>query len=126
MVEEQTANYQRNQAINLMTNWIATGTKINAVAANNDEMAIGALIAMQQAGIDRREGLRRRHRCDGRCADQHGAGRPRRNGVPGRQGTGSGALEAAVKLAKGEPVEQYTMIPYELVTKDNMAAYADR
>jgi inositol transport system substrate-binding protein len=43
--------YQRNQALDLMTNWIITGQKIDAVAANNDEMAIGAILAMQQAGI---------------------------------------------------------------------------
>jgi inositol transport system substrate-binding protein len=35
-----------------MNNWLVSGTKIDAVAANNDEMAIGAIIALQQAGKD--------------------------------------------------------------------------
>ena len=52
VVQEQTANYQRNQAIDLMNNWITNGVKFDAVAANNDEMAIGAIFAMQQAGVD--------------------------------------------------------------------------
>lgn len=37
VVEKQTANYQRSEAIDLMTNWISSGEKIDAVAANNDE-----------------------------------------------------------------------------------------
>jgi inositol transport system substrate-binding protein len=31
---------------------LVAGTKIDAVAANNDEMAIGAILALQQAGKD--------------------------------------------------------------------------
>ena len=31
---------------------MVAGTKIDAVAANNDEMAIGAILALQQAGKD--------------------------------------------------------------------------
>ena len=34
-----------------MNNWLTAGAKIDAVAANNDEMAIGAIMAIQQAGI---------------------------------------------------------------------------
>jgi hypothetical protein len=50
VVQEQTANYQRNQAIDLMNNWITNGVRFDAVAANNDEMAIGAMDA-QMASI---------------------------------------------------------------------------
>jgi inositol transport system substrate-binding protein len=50
IVEEQPANYLRNQAIDLMNNWMTGGKQIDAVVANNDEMAIGAIFALQQAG----------------------------------------------------------------------------
>ena len=33
-----------------MNNLLVAGTKIAAVAANNEEMAIGAILALQQAG----------------------------------------------------------------------------
>lgn len=52
IVEKQTANFQRNEAIDLMTNWLTAGTDFTIVAANNDEMAVGAILAMQQAGKD--------------------------------------------------------------------------
>ncbi|HEY9346313.1 MAG TPA: substrate-binding domain-containing protein, partial [Inquilinus sp.] len=52
IIEKQTANFQRNEAIDLMTNWLTAGTDFTIVAANNDEMAVGAILAMQQAGRD--------------------------------------------------------------------------
>ena len=50
------------EAQNLMTNWLSTGAPFDAVIANNDEMAIGAIQAMKAAGIDMDERRRRRRR----------------------------------------------------------------
>jgi inositol transport system substrate-binding protein len=47
IIEKQTANWSRTDAISLVSNWLTTGEKINAIAANNDEMAIGAILARQ-------------------------------------------------------------------------------
>ena len=33
-----------------MNDWLSKGETINAVAANNDEMAIGAILAIEKAG----------------------------------------------------------------------------
>lgn len=41
-------------------------------------------------------------------------------------GQGKGAVDAAVKLAGGEKVETFVLIPYELVTPETMQAYAKR
>jgi inositol transport system substrate-binding protein len=71
VVQKQTANFQRNEAIDLMNNWIVSGDQIDAVAANNDEMALGALIAMHQAAA---QGAGRRHRRDPRRAGGDGQG----------------------------------------------------
>jgi inositol transport system substrate-binding protein len=38
-------------------------------------------------------------------------------------GQGSGALDAALKLTKGETVEQKVFIPFKLVTPENMAEF---
>ena len=50
VVFEQTANWDRAQALNLMENWLASGQKIDGVLAQNDEMALGALKAIEDAG----------------------------------------------------------------------------
>jgi inositol transport system substrate-binding protein len=126
VVQEQTANYQRNQAIDLMTNWITSGEEIAAVAANNDEMAIGAILAMQQAGMSPDQACVGGVDATTDALDYMEQGLLDVSVFQDAKGQGRGALEAAVKLANGEQVEQFTMIPYELVTPKNMAEYRNR
>src|ERR1700734_4289354 len=57
VVAEQTANYDRTQGQNLMTNWLSKGMQFDAVVSNNDEMAIGALQAMKSAGVDTKKAV---------------------------------------------------------------------
>jgi inositol transport system substrate-binding protein len=126
IVGKQTANWRRNEAIDLMNNWLVTGTKIDAVAANNDEMAIGAIIALQQAGKDPKTLV-----IGGIDATRDALAEMEKGSLDvtvfqdGR-GQGEGSVEAAVKLAKGENVEPFVWIPFELVTKDNYKEYLKR
>jgi len=52
IIDKQTSNWSRDQAQNLMTNWLSSGESFDAVIANNDESAIGAIQAMKAAGLD--------------------------------------------------------------------------
>jgi inositol transport system substrate-binding protein len=126
VVQEQTANYQRNQAIDLMTNWIVAGEQIDAVAANNDEMAIGAILAMQQAGTSPDQVCVGGIDATADALDYMEQGLLDVSVFQDAKGQGRGALEAAVKLANGEQVEQYTMIPYELVLPKDVETYRKR
>ena len=38
-------------------------------------------------------------------------------------GQGKGALDAALKLAKGDAVDKKVFVPFELVTPDNLKNY---
>ena len=88
IIDKQTSNWMRDEAQNLMTNWLSTGTAFDGVIANNDESAIGAIQAMKAAGLDMaRRRRRRRRRHPGRAAGDAG-GRPRRDRVPGRRRAG--------------------------------------
>jgi len=51
LIDEQTANWQRDEAQDLVTNWLSAGEPFDVIFANNDEMAIGAIQAMKAAGI---------------------------------------------------------------------------
>ena len=124
IIDEQTANWSRDQAQSLMTNWLSTGTPFDGVIANNDEMAIGAIQAMKAAGIDMTTVV-----VGGIDATQDAlvamqAGDLDVTVFQNAAGQGSGALEAATKLAAGEAVEQKVYIPFELVTPANVADYA--
>lgn len=52
LLAQQTANWSREEALSLVENWIQTfGDDLDAVVAQNDEMALGAIQALEAAGI---------------------------------------------------------------------------
>jgi hypothetical protein len=119
IVGKQTANWKRNEAIDLMNNLLVAGTNIEAVAANNDEMAIGAILALQQAGKDPKKLV-----IGGIDATQDALREMERGNLAvtvfqDPKAQGRGAVETAVKLTKGEQVDSFVWIPFQLVTRDN-------
>ena len=124
IIEKQTANFQRNEAIDLMTNWLTAGTDFTIVASNNDEMAIGAILAMQQAGKDPKAYL-----IGGVDATPDALAEMEKGNLDvtvfqNARGQGKGAVEAALKLAAGEKLESWQWIPFELVTPENMKKFS--
>jgi inositol transport system substrate-binding protein len=124
VIDQQTANWSRDQAQSLLTNWLSTGAPLDGILANNDEMAIGAIQAMKAAGIDMAavsvSGVDATQ--DALSAMQ--AGDLDVTVFQNAAGQGAGALDAATKLAAGESVDQKVYIPFELVTPSNVADYA--
>ena len=120
VVAEQTANYDRTQAQNLMTNWLSKGLKFDAVVSNNDEMAIGAIQAMKSAGMDTKSAI-----VGGIDATQDALASMKSGDLKvtvfqDAAGQGKGAVDAALALAAGKPVEKKVYIPFLLVTPANM------
>jgi len=122
IVVEQTANWDRAQALDLMENWLASGRKIDAVIAQNDEMALGAYKAIETAGkqkdipvigIDAIS--------DALKAVQDG----RLVGTVFQDARGQGALavDLAVDLAGGKTVKHDNYLPFQLVTTDNVTNF---
>ena len=126
IVAEQTANYDRTQAQNLMTNWLSKGLKFDAVVSNNDEMAIGAIQAMKSAGMDTKSAI-----VGGVDATQDAlasmkAGDLKVTVFQDAAGQGKGAVDAALALAAGKPVEKKVYIPFQLVTPANMDQFVKK
>ncbi|NRF96164.1 sugar ABC transporter substrate-binding protein [Paenibacillus frigoriresistens] len=123
LIAEQTANWDREAALSLMQNWIqANKGKINAVFAQNDEMGMGALKALENAGLKKDIVL---ISVDA-IADALKAvkdGRLDATVFQNANGQGAGAVDAAMKLINKEKVEKEVIIPFELVTKDNVNQY---
>ena len=120
VIAEQTANYDRTQGQNLMTNWLSKGMQFDAVVSNNDEMAVGALQAMKSAGVDTKKAI-----VGGVDATQDAlasmkAGDLKVTVFQDAGGQGKGAVDAALALAAGKPVEKKVYIPFQLVTPANM------
>ena len=118
ITKKDTANWSREEGLTLMENWLSTGDQIDAVASNNDDMALGAIQAIEAAG------LLGKIIVGGTDAtpDALAAMKDGKLDVTVFQdaaGQGGGAIKAAVALARGEAVEYRVMIPYVLVTPEN-------
>jgi inositol transport system substrate-binding protein len=123
LIADQTAEWDRAKAMTLMENWIQSyGDKINAVFAQNDEMAMGALTAIEQANLrDKIVTVGVDSIADALEAVK--AGRLDATVFQDARGQAAAAVETAVKLIHKQPVEKQVYIPFQLVTKDNVARY---
>ncbi|MGP8247851.1 MAG: sugar ABC transporter substrate-binding protein [Bryobacteraceae bacterium] len=120
LLADQTADWDRAKAMTLMEDWIQSyGPSIDAVFAHNDEMAIGAVIALEQAkrkdkvvvaGVDAI--------ADGLQAVKQG--RLDATVFQDAKGQGATAVEIAVKIVRKQPYAKETFIPFQLVTGKNV------
>ncbi len=123
IVEEQTANWSRTQGSDLMTNWLSAGVQFDAVIANNDEMAIGAIQALKAAGTSMDDVVVAGIDATQEALAAIGAGDLDVSVFQNAAGQGKGSLDAALALAKGETIEQRIYVPFELVTPANYADF---
>ena len=122
IVAKQTANWDRAEAMAVAQDFFQLHPDLRGIVANNDEMAIGALLAARKAGFselwiggvdatpDALEYL-------GKGLDF--------TVFQDAPGQGREAARAAYRLAKGETVEPRIWIPFELVTPENPKEYAE-
>lgn len=126
IIDEQTAGWDPVKAQDLMTNWIAAGHKPDAVIANNDNMAIGAINAMKAAGWDMKDVI-----VGGVDATQEALAYMKAGDLDvtvfqNAAAQGGGAIDTAMKLAKGEKVQSPVWVPFELVTPATMDQYVSK
>ena len=125
VVKTGTANWDRAQGQKLMENWIQSGTKFDVVCANNDEMALGAILALKAAGKKLGAGGILVGGVDA-TADALAslkAGELATTVFQDASGQGGGGVTAAISLINGESVPDYVDVPYQLVTLDNIADF---
>lgn len=117
VIEKQTARWQRNEAVDVVSAWLLNGTPINAVVANNDEMAIGAIMALNQA--KRKDVL-----VAGIDGTPDGLQFIKNGGMAvtvfqDAKAQATGAVKVTYALINKQKTENYHWIPYQTVTKAN-------
>lgn len=117
VVAKQSADFDRTKGLTVSENMLQANPDIQAIFAQNDEMALGAIEASKSAGkqifIVGFDGTD-----DGLKAVEAGtmaATIAQQPELMGQQG-----LEAAVKLAKGEKIDAKISVPLKLVEKNNL------
>jgi len=120
VLQEQTANWKRAEALALAENWLTTYQDLDAIICQNDDMAMGALEAVEAAGrkdkivvigIDAIEDAKQAVK-DGRldCTVFQDA-----------SGQGATSVDVALECAKAGTTEHDdVIIPFILVTTENV------
>ena len=123
LIDEQTANWSRDEAQDLMTNWLSAGEDFDFVIANNDEMAIGAIQAMKAAGISMADIEVGGVDATPDALVAMAAGDMDVTVFQDLAGQGAGSIDTAIKLAAGEAVDKTVFIPFKLVTPENIGDF---
>jgi inositol transport system substrate-binding protein len=123
LLATQSAEWDRAKAITLMENWNESYRgKIDAVFAENDEMAMGALLALEQAGLKSKvvvigvDGI-----ADALAAVK--AGRLEATVFQDADGQGRAAVDVATDIVRHRPYAKDTLIPFKLVTRENVGEF---
>jgi len=121
--QEQTGIWLRDKGMTLVNDWLTQGRKFDAVVSNNDEMAIGAAMALQQAGVDKGSVL-----IAGVDGTPDGLNAIKKGSMAvsvfqDAKGQADGSIDTAVKMAKNEAVEQNVWVPYRLITPENVDTF---
>ncbi len=126
IADKREGKWSRTNGQDITTNWLSTGVKFDAIIANNDEMALGAINALKAAkkwtpativaGIDATP--------DALASMK--AGDLKVTVFQNAAGQGAGAVDAAIKLVKKQPVDRFVNVPFELVTPANLSKYAGK
>jgi inositol transport system substrate-binding protein len=123
LIDHQTASWDRAKAMALTENWIqAHKGKFSAVFAHNDEMAMGALLALERAGLKKDVyviGID----AIAQALSAVKEGRLDATVFQDAVGQGKGSVDAAIQLAKKQPCAKETMIPFQLVTRENVTQF---
>ena len=123
IVERQAAYWSRDYADQQMQEWLSAGVKFDAVIANNDEMALGAIRAMKKAGMPMKDVVVAGVDATDDALAAMVAGDLDVTILQSAVGQGAAAVDAAVKLINKEKVPRENNVPFELVTPENIAAY---
>ena len=125
LVAEQTGEWDRSKAMSLTENWIqAYGNKIDAVFAHNDEMGLGAVKALENAQLSDKVIVVSIDAISD-AVQAVKKGRLDATVFQNARVQGGKAIETAVKIARKEPYEKETMVPFKLITQANVSEAGD-
>lgn len=114
LIDTQTANFDRAEGLTVMENMLQANPDIEAVFAQNDEMALGAIEAIEAAGLaDKIQVVGFDGTEDGIKAVEEG----RLSATVAQQPEEMGrlAIQAAFDYFAGEVIEDYIASPLELI-----------
>lgn len=123
IVSKQEASWMRDEAMTKMENWLSSGMEIDAVVANNDEMALGAAQVLQEAGIT--DVLVCGIDATTEALNALKEGTLSMTVFQNGYEQGYQSIVAAIKLINGETVDEFIDVPYESVLPEQADEYLE-
>lgn len=122
VLAEESGNWQPDQGMDITENWLtAYGDKLNAILANNDEMAMGALKALEAKG--REDIIVMGIDALPAAVDLVAEGKMAATVLQDADGQGTGAVESVKNAIEGKSQDGIRWIDFVLVTPDNVADF---
>ncbi|QLB12659.1 monosaccharide ABC transporter substrate-binding protein (CUT2 family) [Bisgaardia hudsonensis] len=122
VVTEQEGKWDRAKGIEIAENVLAAKKEINVVVSNNDEMAIGAILASRKLGLKDEDLIIVGLDATPDALEYLGQGLDA-TVFQSAQGQGYTGAEMAYLAAKGQKVPEVKWVPFELVTPENKEEY---
>ncbi|WP_353668861.1 substrate-binding domain-containing protein [Marinomonas sp. THO17] len=117
-------NWERNEALKIMTRWLDEYQgQFNVIVANNDEMAIGAITAIEEAGQDPRPYFIGGVDATADALKFMGEGKLDVTVLQDAPGQAREAAQAAIDMINNKSVEREIWVPFKLVTPDNLSQF---
>lgn len=125
VLASNTGKWYRNEAMAVVENWLQAHRDVQAVVAQNDEMAIGALKAIEDAG---RLGKILVAGIDStpEALKYVKQGKLNITVFQDAKGQGRTSMKVARDVAQGRPIQKEYLIPFELVTLDKVEDFEKR
>lgn len=121
-VAEEIGNWNRDEGMKITENWLQSGLDFNIILSNNDEMAIGAILALEGQGV------RNKYVVAGVDATLDALefmkkGRLDVTVYQSANGQGQAAVDTMVKALEGKLKENMIWIDFEPVTPEKVDEY---
>lgn len=123
IIHEEVGEWQRTKASDIISNLIASGKQFDMVFANNDEMALGAIQGLKNAGISMDDVIVGGVDATADALAAMKAGDLDVTVFQNLKGQGAGGIVAADKAMNGGSLPMWTNIPFELVNDVNLGDY---
>ncbi|WP_052074774.1 substrate-binding domain-containing protein [Shewanella mangrovi] len=123
LVASKTANWQRNQAYKVVSQWLQQQLPFDVLVANNDEMILGGLMALRDAGKNPADYLTGGIDATVDALKELQAGNLDVTILQDAAGQASAVVDATYKLLQQQAVHSPSWVPFRLVTSNNVQTF---
>ncbi len=123
LVKSETANWARNQAYKVVSGWVKENLDFDILVANNDEMILGGIMALRDAGKDPKSYFTGGVDATPDALREMQAGNLDVTVLQDAANQGVSAVDAAYRLMDGTQTDRAVWIPFRLVTPDNIGNF---